>query len=355
MANMKTVIEALMAEGYLPPEKQAELAGLLANEEASTTWYIQAAVGISAWIAALFIIGFIVSGVILTQSALAYSITGLIFCAAAVGVKHLFSRSIFAGQLTLAISLAGQGLFVAGVYLGTESLLATCLITILMEAALILLYPGKLHRFISALILLGAILTLLYAEWEMYEATHLLVILLMSLAILIWHEDTYFVTLGLHPLSRPLGYAATLTLFGLLLPSVIYQLNYVKYWWISTLGLLVATLILFIFLIPGRGSLNFSLTVTAATAGGVVILGLITWQTPGILASLTLLLLGFWRGHRLVWGLAVAFLAFFIAAFYYNLTLSLYEKSLILVGSGALLFLARYIFLNQFKPVQEAG
>jgi len=354
MAKLKTVVDELIAEGYLPVEKRGELTGLLADEAVGTTWYIQAAVGISAWIAALFIIGFIITGIILTESALAYSITGLIFIAAAVGIKYLFRRSNFAGQLSLAISLAGQGLFVAGIYLGTESLLTTCLITILMEATLFLLYPGRLHRFISALILLGAILTLLYGEWEIYEATHALVILLLSLALLIWSEDSYFVSQGLRSLSRPLGYAVTLTLFGLLLPSVIYEINYVKYWWLSTLGLLVVSLLFFIYLRFGRNVLNLSLALMAAMAGGVVVLSLLTWQTPGILASLILLIVGFWRGHRLVWGLAVAFLVFFIGAFYYHLALDLYEKSLILMGSGALLLLARTFLLRQFRPVQEA-
>lgn len=354
MAKLKTVVDELIAEGYLPVEKRGELAGLLAGEPVGTTWYIQAAVGISAWIAALFIIGFIVTGIILTESALAYSVTGLIFIAVAVGVKYLFRRSNFAGQLSLAISLAGQGLFVAGIGLGAESLLTTCLITILMEATLFLLYPGRLHRFISALVILGAILTLLYGEWEIYEATHGLVILLLSLALLIWSEDSYFVSRGLRSLARPLGYAVTLTLLGLLLPSVIYEINYVKHWWISTLGLLVVSLLFFIYLRFGRNVLNLSPTLMAAMAGGVVVLSLLTWQTPGILASLILLIVGFWRGRRLVWGLAVAFLVFFIGAFYYHLALDLYEKSLILMGSGALLFLARIFLLRQFRPVQEA-
>lgn len=353
MAKLKTVADELMAEGYLSPDRRAELIGLLAGEETGTAWYIQAAVGISAWIAAVFIIGFIVTGVILSESALAYSITGLIFMAAAVGVKQVFRRSIFASQLTLAISLAGQGLFVAGIYQGSDSLTVTCLITILMEAALIFLYPGRLHRFISALVILGAILTLLYAEWEMYEATHVVVILLLSLAILIWYGDTFFVTRGLHSLSRPLGYAVTLTLLGLLLPSVIHELDYVKFWWISTLGVLGVGLLFIIYLRFGRADLNLSPTLIAAIVGGVIILSTLTWQTPGILASLILLVLGFWRGHRLVLGLSVAFLVFFIGAFYYNLALDLYEKSLILMGSGALFFLARTFFVRQFKPVQE--
>lgn len=346
MAKLKTVLDQLATEGYLQPEKQAGLAGVLAAEETGTTWYIQAAVGISAWIAALFIIGFITTGIILTESAAAYSITGLIFCAAAVGVRRFFPRSIFAGQLSLAISLAGQGLFVAGVYLFAESLIATCLITIVLEVALILLYPGHLHHFISTLVILGAILVLLFGEWELYEATHGLVLLLAGLALIIWSRETWFVTQKLHDFSRPIGYAITITLFGLLLPSVILDLEFVQYWWISTLILLVAFLGL-IFLIVKESELDLSPTLTGIIVGIITVLSVITWQTPGILATLAMLILGFWRGHRLLLGLSVVFMAFFIGAFYYNLDLTLYEKSLILMGTGVLFFLARYIITRQ--------
>jgi hypothetical protein len=352
MAKLKNVVDQLLAEGYLQPEDQAGVAEAVAAEELGTAWYIQAAMGISAWIAAIFIIGFIVTGVILTESAVAYIIAGLIFCGAAVGVKRFFPRSIFAGQLTLAVSLAGQGLLVAGFYLGSESLVVTCLLTILMEVALIFLYPSRLHRFISSLAILIALLILIYGEWELYEATHVLVFLLAGLALAIWYGDSWAASRDLQELTRPVGYAAVITLLGLLLPSIILGIDFVEHWWISTLLILILFLGL-IFLIARSGGMALSPIVIGAMAGAGVVLSLLTWQTPGILASLTMLLLGFWRGQRLVLGLAVAFLAFFIGAYYYNLDLTLYEKSLILMGTGALLFLARYMLLRWLEPVRE--
>jgi hypothetical protein len=348
------VIDQLLAEGYLQPEDQAGMAEAVAAEELGTAWYIQAAMGVSAWIAAIFIIGFIVTGVVLSESAAAYIIAGLIFCGAAVGAKRFFPRSIFVGQLTLAVSLAGQGLLMAGFYIGTESLIVTCLLTIVMEAALIALYPARLHRFISSLAILGALLILIYGEWELYEATHILVFLLAGLALAIWYGDSWAAGRDLQELTRPVGYAAVIVLLGLLLPSVILGLDFVDQWWISTVLLLIAFLGL-VFLIARSGGMALSPVVIGALAGAGVVLAVLTWQTPGILASLTILLLGFWRGQRLVWGLAVAFLAFFIGAYYYNLDLTLYEKSLILMGTGALFFLARYLLLRWLAPVQEVA
>src|SRR5262245_36443073 len=176
MAKLKTVLDQLLAEGHLRAGAQEEAAQRLAAEETSTAWYIQLAVGVSAWIAALFIIGFITTGVFITESAVAFSVTGLLFCAAAVGVKYFFLRSIFAGQLSLAVSLAGQGLFVYGVSLGTDGLVPAALAAIALEVVLIVLYRGTLHRFISALAIIGAVLVIVLGEWELYEATHAIVI-----------------------------------------------------------------------------------------------------------------------------------------------------------------------------------
>lgn len=352
MAKLKTVVEALVAEGYLTVEAPVEVARVVAAEETSTPWYIQLAVGVSAWIAALFIIGFIVTGIFLTESAVAYSVTGLLFCGAAVGVKRFFPRSIFAGQLTLAVSLAGQGLFISGVGIGTEEIVPTALATILLEAVLIGLYPGNLHRFISALVIVGALLAILLVEAELYESTHILVIGLAGLALLAWYGDTRFMVEGWADLSRPLGYAAVVSMFGLLVPSAIPEVDFAEAWWVSTLGLLLIFYAL-LFLMRKRDNLQLSQTMMGAVAGGGLILALVTWQAPGIVAAITMLLLGFWRGHRLLMGLAIGFLAFFIGAFYYNLDLSLLEKSWILLASGILLFIARYFLLGQLKAEQE--
>src|SRR5262249_35660998 len=161
--------------------------------------------------------------------------TGLLFCAAAVGVKYFFPRSIFAGQLSLAVSLAGQGLFVYGIGLGTEETVLTALATIVLEMALLVLYRGSLHRFISTLGIIGAVVVMVLGEWELYEATHVIVIFLAGLALIAWYEDTWFVVQRWASFSQPIGYAAVIGMFGLLVLSVIPEIDYIKYWWISTL------------------------------------------------------------------------------------------------------------------------
>jgi uncharacterized membrane protein len=78
-------------------------------------------------------------------------------------------------------------------------------------------------------------------------------------------------------------------------------------------------------------------TVVATTLA----LGALTWSTPGVIAALATLLLAFHRRNPALFAVGAAFLVGFLTWFYYDLALSLWVKSGVLVGSGALLLGAR--------------
>ena len=76
----------------------------------------------------------------------------------------------------------------------------------------------------------------------------------------------------------------------------------------------------------------------------VALLLIPAYQTPGILAAVIVLLLGFWRNNVLLMGLATLFLLFFLSAYYYNLEITLLNKSYILMGTGVVLLALRFAF-----------
>ena len=53
-----------------------------------------------------------------------------------------------------------------------------------------------------------------------------------------------------------------------------------------------------------------------------------------------MLVVGFHRANRLIMGISIAFLVVFLSAFYYNLDITLINKSYILLGTGAILIAA---------------
>jgi uncharacterized membrane protein len=71
--------------------------------------------------------------------------------------------------------------------------------------------------------------------------------------------------------------------------------------------------------------------------GATMLVSLPVLWTPGILAAVIILVLGFQRGNRLLLGLGAVGLAVFLIAFYYHLEITLLVKSLILLGTGLLL------------------
>jgi uncharacterized protein DUF4401 len=81
-----------------------------------------------------------------------------------------------------------------------------------------------------------------------------------------------------------------------------------------------------------------------------VLLGLLTLSTPGIMAAITVLTLGFDRRNRVLIGLAIVFLVAFVSVYYYSLRMTLLEKSMVLAASGLLLLAARAYVELRYKP-----
>ncbi|XDD52881.1 DUF4401 domain-containing protein [Leptospira sp. WS4.C2] len=111
----------------------------------------------------------------------------------------------------------------------------------------------------------------------------------------------------------------------------------------------------FVFFFVGSVLLYKELSVktNALTFGSLILIfGLIffpTLETPGIIASFFLLLIGFARGIPFLSYLAWVSLTLFYFAFYYDLDTTLLEKSKFMLGSS-LLFFAAFVCLR-FSPL----
>jgi uncharacterized membrane protein len=117
---------------------------------------------------------------------------------------------------------------------------------------------------------------------------------------------------------------------------------------VTTIGITIALMALMAAILHEHRRRN---NVTAATP---LVLGLLTLSTPGIVAALTLLILGFDRRNRILIGLAVVFLVKFASVYYYSLQLTLLEKSIVLAASGLLLLAVRAYVELRHRP-GEAG
>jgi uncharacterized membrane-anchored protein len=142
---------------------------------------------------------------------------------------------------------------------------------------------------------------------------------------------------------RPLAYAFAVSIPITLL--IITEVHEVKTpWWPSSI-LLVAGLIWLYGWVAGGFSKLLREPLSMAVVSTLV-LGIVS--TPGILAAIGLMVLGYALGDLILLGLASVFFPTFIWLYYYSLNISLAFKSLILIGSGIVLLTVKW-FLNKYK------
>jgi len=348
--SLRTVVDQLTTEEHLDPDTAAEIFETVSTlaAEKSNPWYIQAIIGIAAWLAAVPFIGFL-SSISALESATSMMVLGSFFCIIAVGSRYIVRNSLFVAQLALAFSLAGQILLIGGIEWAADDLRLTALAVIILELILIAVYPDSLHRFLSTIIIPAAILLLLF-DLEVQEAAHVLIIALGVGAVAVWENESYLAVNVPEDLYRPLGYGLVVSLLYVLILSIVNifgeSLVEVNYWWVSSIGLLLILLALEYFILTST-QLGASRTMMAVIMVGSIIVFLPTLQAPGIVAAILVLTLGFHRGNLLLMGLAAVFLALFLIIFYYNLDLTLLTKSLILMGTGLASFGLRFLLMKR--------
>jgi uncharacterized membrane protein len=93
-------------------------------------------------------------------------------------------------------------------------------------------------------------------------------------------------------------------------------------------------------------------TVVALIAGAAVI-GAASIKAPGIAGGLTIAVLGFANGNRMLVGLGVAALLLYVSSYYYLLDATLLLKSGVLVATGVALLAARWLVLNVVMPMEN--
>ena len=150
-----------------------------------------------------------------------------------------------------------------------------------------------------------------------------------------------------NPLWRPLAYACGYGLPFILLPLTPRWLWFeepeLSHAWVSSIILGIGTL----------WALRFAATrfgvwasVTQQVLALLVVAGLCALATPGILAALFLVVLGYSTHHRQLVLVGLFALPVFVFKYYYNLDLVLMTKAGVLAGSGALLLLARWAMVR---------
>ena len=296
-----------------------------------TPVYIQALLGIGAWIAALLMLAFVllfldfIVGVDLEEEASAGVGIGAACFAVAVVMRAFRRGGAFLAQLASALSTAGVATATAAVLIESWSFWTAAAVAGLGTAVAIAEGRDRPTQFASAALALALVIV----GFDIDRIPYL--VDLFALASLAG------VGLTLYPPRRDVAPLAAALLLAP--PALMVVVDYGvlaagadgEGWPARAIGagLAVALLVLHRRLSRRAASAATTLALAAGLVAACVLLPV------GGSAALVLMMLAFVLGLRGLGATAVLFQAYFVARFYYDLQMTLLEKSLILMAAGA--------------------
>ncbi len=335
------------------------------DENIESPWYVRLLIGLSGWIAALFMLGFLGAGfsfVYENNTAGMIVGCGMIFAAYLMLVN--MSESDFVSQFALAISFAGQVLLVTSLdlfhWVTPRGDTVNWAVLGLIQVALAWFIPNSIHRiwssfaaalclsfmfpksgyiFIQTTLIMFAVAYIWLNEfkWVKYQGKLNPIAYGLTLALLYQTSTSFYYTLVIKPLLRDKEFILQQSWLGDLLAGAI--ILYVVWQLLKRQNIKI----------PGR----VANTIFIATL--VIILA--SLEITGITIGLMIILLGYANGNRILTGLGIISLLYYTSVYYYLLHVTLLEKSQLLAGLGVVLLLASWLMhrvLVSNRAVQDA-
>lgn len=314
------LVNAGLANGEPPPAAPAQ-----------GPWYVRAMLGIAGWIGALFLLGFVGAAMAFVfRSESAAAAVGLICCVAAYAIFRAAKHNDFLSQFGLALSFAGQVMFVFGLSKWFRADAAgLALVIAAFEALLAFALANAVHRAWSTLAAAAALAYAL-AKLGVFGIAPALVAAALTA---IWLHEPLWAERG--EVWTPVGYGLALSLVNVdAIPLLGHGMN-----WLGTraiaplLPLWIGPLLTGVlwayaaFHLLDRNRVPLSSRSGAATLIAIVVMAVIARDAPGISAALLVMTLGYAVGGRVLLGIGVIALLAWLSHYYYALQMTLLAKS----------------------------
>ncbi|WP_167495978.1 DUF4401 domain-containing protein [Shewanella polaris] len=332
----------------------------------SSPWYIIAAQIIGGWIAALFLLAFVLLSAssvsdITESSFISFGLVLSLGCLAYYRLGE--NRQEFILQMVFAFSLCGQIMLLFGTFESLEDSNETLIAVIYAATFAIhwIVIPHKANQFVAAFGMVPSLLAILAIN----HLSLLILPLLVLSSVVIWSQIYRWPQH--YQRIRMLGYAVAI---GLLLvnvmlfelddiidqPSFLMTFNasindYIAIA-ISLLSALWLINQIFNQLAPNNQTNQAKASHTRSKRMVIlaaILISLLSIVMSGLSASLLMLLLGYFYNERKLVILSVCALLAFISLYYYSLHIDLFDKSLWLMASGTVLLLLRLAMNTKAK------
>ncbi|OGW33042.1 MAG: hypothetical protein A2X59_03900 [Nitrospirae bacterium GWC2_42_7] len=325
-------------------------------------WFVRVMLGFAGWIGALFLLGFVgVSLGFIFRNSTAALITGIAVCTAAAFIFRASRGKDFAVQFGLAVSFAGQALFIFGLmsifrWGGSVSYLAI----MIFEAVLAVVIINTIHRVVSAF---AAAVSFSFAL-SSFGMPHLAPSLITAGFVFVLINELTWANRG--PLVRPVGYGLALALMyingALLMHTHIWlggmansSLNLVRISYWAGIILNSAVFIFAVSRLLSREGFGFNDRLTKVALIAALAIAISSFKAPGIITGLVIVLLGYANGNRVLTGFGIFALISYLSHYYYQMQATLLIKSAALVTTGIVLLIARFLLDKIWSDKSQIG
>lgn len=335
------LIEAGIVEGPVPT-----------GDDVDSPWYMRVLTGFSGWLAALFLLGFVGSAFVwaVDNAILSLSLGAVMILGAYTILRH--AQNEFVEHLALALSLAGQALVFWGIFrLNSPGWSASSWLWIaLLELALIGWMPSFVHRVFSAFVAATALSTAFGMMHVPYIVDSVLLLGMAWIWLNLFRYPQQLARL------RATGYGLALALIPLK-GSILFQArgtgwrtqpfqleSWLQPWMAEVLAVAVVVYVVWHLLQRYQHDTGerFSWLVLVTS----LLIALLSLEAPGLTTALVILLLGFAVGNRILLGLGVVALLFFVSSYYYLLDTTLLVKAWHLLIIGVTLLMLRWLAMH---------
>lgn len=308
-----------------------------AMSDAATPWYVRWVVGVGAWITAIIMM--ILGGAIVYvgfefDDEMAIVVIGAIYLAAGIWLIRQHDRGVFMHQLAIATVAAGAGLVAGGIAAKADELWVGFVVSLPLLALVTWQTSSRILQFLIA------VMALWFFSASLMEGRTPYLVDIASLAT----------PLGLYLLLRPpqrnlVPTAIALILFFPVFSILVFDNN----WWYrgTNMGGTFAQ-ILHIVLFLGLVYLHWKKLAGNEVRAQIVVFAILATAIcvmlpPGGSAAMLVLMLAFLIGSRPIALAGMALQGQFIIRYYYELGMTLLDKSLLLMAVGALLLAAWWL------------
>ncbi|PTA50041.1 DUF4401 domain-containing protein [Shewanella morhuae] len=335
-----------------------------APETQDTPWYIAVMQAFAAWIAALFLLGFMASllNVVFDQNEEDIAlVVGIVYLGIGLGFYLLAKPQIFVQQFAFAICLSGLLGIAWGLYniFGYDFSLAWYL----CMASILLLLWGLINHSLAQFVFafcVSACFVGIAAQINLFYLCPSVLVLIVSSLLFNLNR------LGRHyQRARMLLYGFALMLLDVQLTHA-FSMDYLfdelfnplqQTLWFSVLQLLIIFVIgsfLLINIYRERQQSLYSLSALSCFIGLVLVSGL-SLPMQGLSTAILLILLGNYSNEFWLKSMGIFAALLFVSGYYYSLETTLLLKSAYMMGLGALLLVARVLMWRLFPANKNAN